>query len=144
MLFLCFSHFNFIRLRGYRKPRETKRRFAQQFRIPRGDDFIIFSESGGVADPDNLQHYFSRRLRKLGPEQVKLHAIRHTFAARAIENGIGVSTVSGILGHADVTTTTHFYVRMRSANHKRLCGNQCKQLCQILLCNTAVVIRYSV
>ena len=92
---------------------EQKRRFAKQFHIPREDDFIIFSKSGGVTDPDNLQHYFSRLLRKLGLEHVKFHAIRHTFATRAIENGIDVSTVSGILGHADVTTTTHFYVRPR-------------------------------
>ena len=55
--------------------------------------------------------YFSRLLCKLGLGHAKFHAIRHTFAARAIENGIDVSTVSGILGHADVTTTTHFYVR---------------------------------
>ena len=64
-------------------------------------------------DPDNLQHYFSKLLKKLGLEHVKFHAIRHTFATRAIENGIDVSTVSGILGHADVTTTTHFYVHPR-------------------------------
>ena len=57
--------------------------------------------------------YFSRLLCKPGLEHVKFHAIRHTFAARAIENGIDVSTVSGILGHTDVTTTTHFYVRPR-------------------------------
>ena len=42
--------------------------------------------------------YFSRLLCKLGLEHVKFHAIRHTFATRAIENGIDVSTVSGILG----------------------------------------------
>ncbi len=59
------------------------------------------------------RQFFSRLLRKLGLEHVKFHAIRHTFATRAIENGIDVSTVSGILGHADVTTTTHFYVRPR-------------------------------
>ena len=93
--------------------KEQKRRFIQQFHFPREDDFIIFSKNGGVTDPDNLQHYFSRLLRKLGLEHVKFHAIRHTFATRAIENGIDVSTVSGILGHADVTTTTHFYVRPR-------------------------------
>ena len=57
--------------------------------------------------------YFSRLLCKLGLGHVMFHAIRHTFATRAIENGIDVSTVSGILGHADVTTTTHFYVRPR-------------------------------
>lgn len=57
--------------------------------------------------------YFSRLLCKLGLGHIKFHAIRHTFATRAIENGIDVSTVSGILGHTDVTTTTHFYVRPR-------------------------------
>lgn len=61
-------------------------------------------------DPDTLSHYFSRILRQLHLEHVKFHAMRHTFATRAIENGIDVATVSGLLGHADVTTTTHFYV----------------------------------
>lgn len=93
--------------------REQNCRFAQQFHMSREDDFIIFSKAGGMIDPDNLQHYFARLLHKPGLEHVKFHAIRHTFATRAIENGVDVSTVSGILGHADVTTTTHFYVRRR-------------------------------
>lgn len=87
-----------------------KKLFTKKFHIPTGEDFIFFGRSGGVLDPDNLQHYFARLLTKIGLDHVKFHAIRHTFATRAIENGIDVSTVSGILGHADVTTTTHFYV----------------------------------
>ena len=35
------------------------------------------------------------------------------FCKKSIENGIDVATVSGLLGHADVTTTTHFYVHPR-------------------------------
>lgn len=92
---------------------KQRARFAREHRIPTPDDFIFFSVNGGVMDPDNLQHYFSRLLKKLGLEHVKFHAMRHTFATRAIENGVDVSTVSGILGHADVTTTTHFYVHPR-------------------------------
>ena len=103
--------------------REQKCRFAQQFHMPREDDFIIFSKAGGMIDPDNLQHYFARLLHKLGLEHVKFHAIRHTFATRAIENGVDVSTVSGILGHADVTTTTHFYVRPREKAMNRAMEN---------------------
>ena len=103
--------------------REQKCRFAQQFHMPREDDFIIFSKAGGMIDPDNLQHYFARLLCKLGLEHVKFHAIRHTFATRAIENGVDVSTVSGILGHADVTTTTHFYVRPREKAMNRAMEN---------------------
>lgn len=93
--------------------RKQKETFASEHHIPREEDFIFFSSSGGIIDPDNLQHYFAKILKQLGLEHVKFHAIRHTFATRAIENGIDVSTVSGILGHADVTTTTHFYVHPR-------------------------------
>ena len=92
---------------------EQKRTFASKFRIPQPDDFIFFSSNGKMLDPDNLQHHFLRLLRKLGMEHVKFHAIRHTFATRAIESGIAVSTVSGLLGHANVTTTTRFYVHPR-------------------------------
>ena len=93
--------------------REQKLRFAREFRVPQEDDFIFFSKAGGIIDPDNLQHYFAKLLKKLGLSHVKFHAIRHTFATRAIEMGIDVSTVSGILGHANVTTTTRFYVHPR-------------------------------
>lgn len=93
--------------------RKQKERFAVNFHIPGQEDFIFFSSTGGVLDPDNLQHYFSKLLNKLGLDHVKFHAIRHTFATRAIEKGIDIATVSGILGHADVTTTTHFYVHPR-------------------------------
>ena len=93
--------------------RLQKERFLLDFHVPLPDDFIFYSSTGGIIDPDNLQHYFAKILRHLHLDHVKFHAIRHTFATRAIENGIDVSTVSGILGHADVTTTTHFYVHPR-------------------------------
>ena len=30
-----------------------------------------------------------------------------------MEKGIDIATISGLLGHADVTTTTHYYVHPR-------------------------------
>lgn len=92
---------------------EQKRKYTTKFHVPQPDDFIFFSRNGKMLDPDNLQHHFLRILRKLGLEELKFHAIRHTFATRAIESGIDVSTVSGILGHSNVTTTTRFYVHPR-------------------------------
>lgn len=44
---------------------------------------------------------------------MKLHALRHTFAVRAVEQGVDIETVSGFLGHTDVTTTTHYYLHPR-------------------------------
>ena len=88
-------------------------------RFPGPDDFIIFNSQGGVMDPDNLSHYFGDVLDGLGLPHVKYHALRHTFATRAVENGVDIATVSGLLGHADVTTTTHYYVHPREEAMRR-------------------------
>lgn len=102
---------------------EQRRKFTSIFHEPKEDDFIFFSSNGNMLDPDNLQHHFQRILKKLGLEHLRFHAIRHTFATRAIENGIDVSTVSGILGHANVTTTTRFYVHPREKAMARAMSN---------------------
>ena len=77
------------------------------------DDFIVYSSAGGVTDPDNLSHYFTDLLDGLGLPHVKLHALRHTFASRAIEMGVDIDSVSGILGHSSVTTTAYYYLKPR-------------------------------
>lgn len=89
-------------------------RFTERFgTAPQGMDFVFFSAKGTAMDPDNASHYFLRVLDALGLKRRKFHAMRHTFATREIERGVDVSTVSGLLGHADVTTTTHFYIHPR-------------------------------
>lgn len=96
------------------------RRFAERFgRAPEKEEFILYNAKGGAMDPDNLSHYFGDVLAGLGLPHVKYHAMRHTFATRAIENGVDVATVSGLLGHADVTTTTHYYVHPREEAMRR-------------------------
>lgn len=95
-------------------------RFQQMFgRTPELDDFIFFNTKGGFMDPDNLSHYFGDVLEGLDLPHVKYHALRHTFATHAVENGVDVATVSGLLGHADVTTTTHYYVHPREEAMRR-------------------------
>ncbi len=42
-------------------------------------------------------------------EHANLHALRHTFATRAIENGVNVKALSDILGHATVQITMDLY-----------------------------------
>lgn len=96
------------------------RSYTRQFGVPpRPEDFILFNKAGNHLDPDNLSHYFVNSLKCLGLPHVKFHGLRHTFATRAVERGIDVATVSGILGHADVTTTTHFYVHPREEAMRR-------------------------
>lgn len=89
-------------------------RYRRMFgRDPEDSDFIFYSAAGGIIDPDNLTHYFADVLSALHLKHVKFHALRHTFATRAVEQGIDVETVSGLLGHTDVTTTTHYYLHPR-------------------------------
>ena len=95
-------------------------RFESLFkRMPNADDFIIYNTVGGVMDPDHLSSYWGDVLDGLGLPHVRFHDIRHTFATRAIEQGIDVATVAGLLGHADVTTTTHYYVHPRDASMRK-------------------------
>ena len=95
-------------------------RFESLFkRMPNADDFIIYNTDGGVMDPDHLSSYWGDVLDGLGLPHVRFHDIRHTFATRAIEQGIDVATVAGLLGHADVTTTTHYYVHPRDASMRK-------------------------
>ena len=41
--------------------------------------------------------------------QVTFHTLRHTFATRAIEQGMEIPVLSKILGHADISTTLNKY-----------------------------------
>ena len=79
----------------------------------------IYSAVGGVLDLDHLSAYWRDVLVGLHLPNVRFHDIRHTFAMRAIEQGVDAATVAGLLGHADVTTTTHYYVHPREASMHR-------------------------
>jgi integrase len=46
---------------------------------------------------------------KNGLEYKGMHALRHTFATRALESGIDVKVVSSMLGHKNVITTMNIY-----------------------------------
>ena len=39
------------------------------------------------------------------PEYIKLHSLRHTFAARLLALGVDISIVSKLPGHSTLTTT---------------------------------------
>lgn len=60
-----------------------------------------------------LGQILRRRARQAGLEgRCNPHSLRHAFAVRYLRRGGSVGTLSQIMGHADVSTTVHYYGRL--------------------------------
>ena len=73
------------------------------------DDFIFQNTKGGAAEPRTIQAKFARITKKLGMRGAHLHTLRHTFAMRCLERGMGYKALSEILGHSSSKITIEHY-----------------------------------
>jgi integrase len=79
----------------------------------------IFSTSAGIVyEPRTYEDLFKRTLKAAGVQDINFHALRHTFATRALEAGMDIKVLSSILGHAQASTTLNLYAHALP-DHKR-------------------------
>ncbi len=71
-------------------------------------DYVV-SEKGRPIFLRSYQRTFELLLKRLGIAHKGFHALRHTFATRAIECGMDVKSLSEILGHKNATITLNRY-----------------------------------
>ena len=80
-------------------------------------DFVISSNGSGVS-VRSYQRSFDLLLKRLKIKHRGFHAIRHSFATRALECGMDVKTLSEILGHKSPTITLNRYVHSVTEHKK--------------------------
>ena len=73
---------------------------------------------GHVYEPRTYEDLFKRTLKAAGLHDINFHALRHTFATRALEAGMDIKVLSSILGHAQASTTLNLYAHALP-DHKR-------------------------
>lgn len=89
--------------------RETKKKNGSRYVVGNGERIISVR---------SYQRTYELILKKHGLPHRGFHALRHTFATRALECGMDVKTLSEILGHKNPTVTLNRYAHSLM-DHKR-------------------------
>ena len=77
------------------------------------------SRTGAMYHPDSVATLHQRILKGDGLEHLRFHDLRHTFATLALQNGVDIKTVSGMLGHFSAGFTLDTYAHVTSAAQRQ-------------------------
>jgi integrase len=80
---------------------------------------FIISDNDNPLEPRTLQYRFKRILKLADVREVNFHTTRHTFVARALENGFDVKTLSEIMGHSSPVITLSKYAHISDECKRR-------------------------
>ena len=85
---------------------------AQQKEKVGTSPWVFPGPAGGPLSPDSVLHMLHRVLERAGLPRLRFHDLRLTFATLALQNGIDVKTVSGMLGHYSAGFTPDTYAHV--------------------------------
>ena len=86
----------------------------------RGKSVYVFpAPTGGPLAPDSVLHMLHRVLERAGLPKIRFHDLRHTFATLALQNGVDIKTVSGMLGHFSAGFTLDTYAHVTTVAQRQ-------------------------
>ena len=80
--------------------------------------YVVENKKGEPMSIRTYQHLFESLTKQAGVRELNFHALRHTFATRAIECGMDIKTVSDLMGHQNASVTLNCYAHCM-LDHKR-------------------------
>ncbi len=92
-----------------RQQREQKRKCGNKWV---NGDWIFTQWNGEIMDIDTPSMLWRKFADSIGIKDVTLHGLRHTAATFMIKNNVPISTVSSVLGHAQISTTLNTYTHV--------------------------------
>jgi len=82
------------------------------------NDLIFCRNDGKTLDPDNLYHRdFRRILKKAGLRSIRIHDLRHTFAAILISASHNLKYIQNQMGHSSIKVTMDLYGHLMPEVH---------------------------
>ncbi len=96
--------------------------------------WVFPSPTGGPISPDSVLHMLHRVLDRAGLPHIRFHDLRHTFATLALQNGVDIKTVSGMLGHFSAGFTLDTYAHVTTQAKKEAANTIGSILCTYTGC----------
>ena len=90
----------------------------QRKKVGREIEYVFPSPNGGPISPDSVLNMLHRVLERAGLPKFRFHDLRHTFATLALQNGVDIKTVSGMLGHFSAGFTLDTYAHVTTSAQK--------------------------
>ncbi len=99
-------------------PRQTVDLLIQEHNLHPDNPYMFPSPvTGTMYHPDTAGRIHCKLLKEAGIEPVRFHDLRHTFVTLALQNGVDIKTLSGMLGHYSsgftLDTYTHITDKMQ-------------------------------
>ena len=91
----------------------------QQKKKAGSSPWVFPSPTGGPMSPDSVLHMLHWVLKRAGLPRIRFHDLRHTFATLALQNGVDVKTVSGMLGHYSAGFTLDTYTHVTTSAQRQ-------------------------